>query len=214
MEQGNDKKIMNLLTGFIVTQIDQKVLQGISYIIVSKTPANKEKIAKFDALRAELTELGVPVTEQFKVYDVNTAKIYEVDLGTAITITEQLAKAVGDTSGNLSSYSISTTANQRRNDDIDRLVSYCVKQAKNGKSQSDIALFSKNTVDHINISGKTSKGQSVVLTYDAFALRHTDITDVNKKLADSGIQISNILIHEALPSMTGVRTTITLVALQ
>ena len=94
------------------------------------------------------------------------------------------------------------------------MVSYCVKQAKNGKPQSDIALFSKNTVDHINISGKTSKGQSVVLTYDAFALRHTDITDVNKKLADSGIQISNILIHEALPSMTGVRTTITLVALQ
>lgn len=214
MEQGNDKKIMNLLTEFIVTQIDQKVLQGISYIIVSKSQANKDKIARFDALRTELTELGVPVTEQLKVYDVNTAKIYDVDLNTTITITEQLAKAVGEGSDSLSTYSISNTANKRREADIDRLITYCVKQARNGKSQSDIALFSKNTVDHINISGTLPNGKPAVLSYDAFALRHTDIIEVNKKLANSGLQISNILIHEALPSMTGVRTTITLVAIQ
>lgn len=214
MEQGNDKKIMNLLTEFIVTEIDQKVLQGISYIIVSKNPNNKDRIARFDALRSELTELGVPVSEQFKVYDVNTAKIYDVDLTTTIAITEQLAKAIGEDNDSLSAYSISNTANRRRDADIDRLINYCVKQARNGKSQSDIALFSKNTVDYINISGSLPNGKPAVLSYEAFALRHTDIIDVNKKLANSGLQISNILIHEALPSMTGVRTTITLVALQ
>ena len=213
MAQGNDKEIMNLLTNFIVTQIDQKVLQGISYIIVSKTEANKDKIKQFDGIRARLTELGVDTKEQFKVYDVNTAKIYEVDLNTCITITERLAKAVGDNSGNLSSYSISATANQRRQADIDRLVNFCIKRAKEGKEHSDIALFSKNNVDRIHISGKLN-GKDAALQYEAFALRHTDIADVNRKLADSHIQISNILIHEALPSMTGVRTTITLVQLQ
>lgn len=210
----NEKEIMNLLTEFLVVNIDQKILQGISYLIVPKTEAggNAEKIKQYDAMRARLTELGVPEDEQFRRYDVNTAIIYEIELKTAISITERLSTAVG--AAQTTDFGISKTSLERQQEDIKRLVQLCVKQARNARSEFDVCLFSKNKVDKINITGKDSKGQPVAVVYDAFALRHTDIVAVNQQLASCGLKIARVLVHEAVPSMTGVRVTLRIVGVR
>lgn len=210
MAEGAEKEIMNLLTDFLVRNIDEKVLQGISYLILSKTSANEKQIEQLNKMRDRLTELGVGKDEHFRRYDVNTAYIYEIDLNTAVRITEQLSKAVG--ASQTTDFNISVMANTRRMDDMRRLLNYCVKMAKNGTSQFDVAFFSKNKVSSINLTGVNSNKQPIAVTYEAFALRHTDIVDVNKLLAECRLKISNIIVHEALPSMTGVRVTLNLVA--
>ena len=210
MAEGTEKEIMNLLTEFLVRNIDEKVLQGISYLIVPKTKPNEAKIAEFDKIRTRLTELEVPENEQFRVYDVTTAKIYEIELRTAIEITERLSKAVG--AAQTTDFGITKLSMERQRDDINRLVKLCVSKAQRGISQFDIALFSKNKIDKINIKCKDTTGSDMLVTYDAFALRHTDIVTVNEQLAGCGLKIVRVIMHAALPSMTGVRATVGIVA--
>lgn len=213
MNERAEKEIMNLLTEFLVINIDEKVLQGISYIIVQKNDANTAKIKKYDAVRARLTELGVPENEQFRRYDVNTAIVYEIELKTAITITEKLSVAVG--AAQTTDFGISRASLERQQEDIKRLAQLCVKKAQHGVAEFDVCLFSKNKVDKINITAKDSNtGRMVAVSYDAFALRHTDILAVNTVLASCGLKIVRVLIHEAVPSMTGVRTTLGLVSVR
>lgn len=213
MSERAEKEIMNLLTEFLVINIDEKVLQGISYIIVQKNENNAAKIKKYDAVRAKLTELGVPENEQFRRYDVNTAIVYEIELKTAITITEKLSTAVGATK--TTDFGISRASFERQQEDIKRLAQLCVKKAQNGVAEFDVCLFSKNKVDKINIAGKdTVSGKTMAVSYDAFALRHTDIITVNSVLANCGLKIVRVLVHEAVPSMTGVRTTLALVSIR
>lgn len=213
MSERSEKEIMNLLTEFLVINIDEKVLQGISYIIVQKNDVNAAKIKKYDAIRARLTELGVPKNEQFRRYDVNTAIVYEIELKTAITITEKLSTAVGATQ--TTDFGISRASLERQQDDIKRLAQLCVKKAQRGVSEFDVCLFSKNKVDKINIAAKDStSGKQMAVSYDAFALRHTDIITVNSVLAGCGLKIVRVLIHEAVPSMTGVRVTLGLVSVK
>lgn len=213
MSERTEKEIMNLLTEFLVVNIDEKVLQGISYTIVQRNEANAEKIKKYDAMRARLTELGVPENEQFRRYDVNTAVVYEIELKTAIAITEKLSVAVGATQ--TTDFGISRASFERQQEDIKKLAQLCVKKAQNGISEFDVCLFSKNKVDRINITGKDSNtGKMIAVMFDAFALRHTDIITVNSVLASCGLKIVRVLIHEAVPSMTGVRTTLGLVSIR
>lgn len=207
-----EKEIMNLLTEFLVVNIDEKVLQGISYIIVQKNDANAAKIKKYDNVRARLTERGVPENEQFRRYDVNTAIVYEIELKTAILLTEKLSTAVGAIQA--TDFGIGKISMERQAEDIKRLVQFCVKQARQGIAEFDVCLFSKNKVDKINITGKNNKEQKVALTYEAFALRHTDILTVNQQLASCGLKIVKVLVHEAVPSMTGVRVTLSLVSIR
>lgn len=213
MSERAEKEIMNLLTEFLVINIDEKVLQGISYIIVQKSDVNAAKIKKYDAMRVRLTELGVPENEQFRRYDVNTAIVYEIELKTAITITEKLSVAVGAVQ--TTDFGISRTSLDRQQDDIRRLAQLCVKKAQRGVAEFDVCLFSKNKVDKINITARDSNsGKMVAVTYDAFALRHTDILAVNTALAACGLKIVRVLMHEAVPSMTGVRATLGIVAVR
>ena len=213
MNERTEKEIMNLLTEFLVINIDEKVLQGISYIIVQKNDANTAKIKKYDQVRARLTELGVPENEQLRRYDVNTAVVYEIELKTAITITEKLSVAVGATQ--TTDFGISRTSIERQQEDIKRLAQLCVKKAQRGIAEFDICLFSKNKVDKINITAKDSgTGKMMAVTYDAFALRHTDILAVNTVLASCGLKIARVLMHEAVPSMTGVRATLGIVSVR
>lgn len=213
MAEGTEKEVMNLLTEFLVVNIDEKVLQGISYLIIPKNDANKAKIEKFDGIRKRLTELNVPENEQFRVYDMHNAMIYEIELRTAIEITEKLSRAVG--AAQTTDFGIAKTSYARQQDDINRLVKYCVKMAQKGTSEFQVALFSKNKVPTINVTCKDKvSGKSLIVTYEAFALRHTDIVEVNKRLIDCGLKIVRVVAHDALPSMTGVVVTLGLVAVR
>ena len=206
---GKEKEIMNLLTEFLVVNINEKVLQGISYIIVPKNDKNNEKIKELDKVRARLTELGVPENEQFRRYDVNTGVIYEIDLKTAIELTVRISKAAGASES--TDFGISQSSYERQNDDIKRFAQLCVKKAKAGIEEFDVCLFSRNTVDKINMTGKDQNNKDIMVAYDAFALRHTDIAKINQQLANVHLKIVRVIIHEAVPSMTGVRTTIGIV---
>ena len=88
-----------------------------------------------------------------------------------------------------------------------KLARKCIHEFKEGHKTFDVALFSRNSVPRIVVSGKDPKsGKDGVVTYDAYAVRHWDIEEVNAKLlAKEGIRIAKIEPCEVIPTKTGVR---------
>jgi hypothetical protein len=98
----------------------------------------------------------------------------------------------------------------RRQNDMKKLAKLCQENYKNGKPVFEVALFSRNSVPRIVISGsdvnKGVRGKQIIATYNAYAIRHWDIQEINDNLLmQVGLRISKIRPCEILPPKTGVR---------
>lgn len=202
------KEMMNLLTTFLVCEIGSKALDGITYTMVTKEPKDKENLEKYKAIREEVTRCGFNQDEVFRVYELSNGYIFDMDLNIAKRITIKLAQAVEKTNGvdvgngDL----IGDSPEKRRKSDMLGLARYIQQEYNAGNDVATVALFSRNSVPHIIITGKTPNGNIVSEKFNAYAIRHWDIETVNAKLLiPAGIRISRIEPYEILPSKTGVK---------
>ena len=207
---------MNDLTNFLMFELDEKVLYGISYTLLSKVESNRSKIEQYHKIRTSLTADGVDKDAVFREYELSNGWIYELDLSQAIFITETIARdvankapAVGQKIASVApaDMNIREIAMRRHNEDIDRLAKKIINAARHGRGNLEIALYSRNRTDNITIQGVDSASKDkVMVKYDAYALRHTDMKEVNeKRLNPAGLMITTIKAYEVLPSCTGVR---------
>ena len=195
------KVLKGKLADFIVDYVGAKVQDGITYSLKINDKNNIGKIDELMQLRKELTAAGVAETDVFRVYGVSNGYIFDVDLGTARDLIAKMAKGLAGVDGDL----IGNMPNERRDADIKRLAKSIVKAAKNGSKSLEIAMFSRNSVPRITISGKDSAGANKLLTFDAYAVRHWDIDEVNRLTLPHCARVTKIDTHEILPSETGLR---------
>ena len=207
------KEMINLLSEFLVKEIGSKALDGITYALVKKDKSDKDNFNKYSHIKDVVTECGYDRDEAFRVYELSNGYIFDMDLNFAKKITIKLAKAVENMngvdvgSGDL----IGDGPDRRRKSDMIALAKYCKSEFDKGKRLITVALFSRNSVPHIIITGKDQNGKYVSEKYNAYAIRHWDIETINSKLLiPAGIRISRIEPFEILPSKTGVRFDITL----
>lgn len=199
---------MNNLTRFMVSEIGSKALDGITYAFAFKDdPRDSNRIRAYKAIHDEVKNCGFRPDEIFRIYEVENGYIFDMDLNVVKNITINLAKAVERTDGvDLGSGDlIGSSPEKRRKSDMNGLANYVLSQFKEGNRVTEVALFSRNSVPHIVISGKTN-GQYASIKYNAYAIRHWDIEAINTKLLiPAGIRISRIEPCEILPPKTGVK---------
>lgn len=210
------KKMMNLLSEFLINEIGSKALDGITYAMVTKDKKDRNTFIKYMEVRDEVSRCGFSKDEGFRVYEVSNGYIFDMDLNLAKAITIKLANAVqnmggiGDIDigdGDL----IGNSPEKRRKSDMLALAKYCKQEFDKGNRVITVALFSRNSVPHIVLTGKDTNGNYVSEKYNAYAIRHWDIEIVNSKLLiPAGIRIARIEPYEILPSKTGVKFDITL----
>lgn len=206
-EKKTSEQLRSELADFVVTEVGAKVQDGITYVLMMNTESNNEKFAKLVKLRKDLTASGVEADKTFRCYDVMNGHIFDIDLEMARDIIWRLLKATTDVSKDL----IGDMPIKRRQRDIERLARKCQELFKSGVESTEVALFSRNSVPRINITGKDAKtGEPRMVTYEAYAIRHKDIEAVNQLLfkQGTGIRISQVITHEILPSETGLRVTL------
>lgn len=209
------KEMVNLLSEFLITEISSKALDGITYAMVTKDKKDRDILNRYNKIREEVTKCGFSKDEAFRVYEVSNGYIFDMDLELAKRITIKLAKAVENMNGTKVGNGdlIGDYPDKRRKSDMIALAKYCKSEFDKGNRLITVALFSRNSVPHIIISGKDSNGNYVSEKYNAYAIRHWDIENINAKLLiPIGIRISRIEPYEILPSKTGVRFDITLEA--
>lgn len=197
-----------MLTEFLVCEIGSKALDGITYAMVIKDQKDKERYQRYMEIREEVTKCGFSSDEIFRVYELSNGYIFDMDLNIAKNITMKLAQAVQRTNGidvgdgDL----IGDSPEKRRKSDMLGLARYVKQEYDKGRTVISVALFSRNTVPHIIISGKTPKNEMVTERFNAYAIRHWDIETVNAKLLiPAGIRIARIEPYEILPPRTGVK---------
>lgn len=223
MNKKISEKLLNMLSDYLVSEVGQKALSGVTYSFIFKpeyienmaskgTYVNKKgaetDIANFKKIREEAYNCGFEANELFRLYEVSNGWIYDLDMNVAKRITIEISKIVskqngGDTpTGDL----IGSRPEEKRKNEMSSLAKKVRKSFNDGETELSVALFSRNSTPRIVINGVTNNGEAVSAVYDAFALRHTDLEVVNDKfLIPYGVKISKVVPCEILPSKTGVR---------
>jgi len=204
------KELYGKLTEFLTIEIESKVLDGITYVLALKNDADRENIERYKRIKEAALKSGFGPNEVFRVYELSNGYIFDMDLNVAKQITYLLAKKVNQTNKAIPATDIiGDKPEERRREDMQKLAKKCITQYKAGNKVFDVALFSRNSVPRIQITAKDSHSNDTVITYDAYAVRHWDIEEINERLlAKEGIKIAKIEPREVLPSKTGVRFTL------
>ena len=200
--------LLNKLTEFLICEIGSKAIDGITYAMVLKETKDKEIYKRYMDIRKEANDNGFTPEELFRVYEVANGYIFDMDLNVAKKITYELSKAVAKANGGQTEAAdlIGEGPNKRRTADMYGLAKLVKKKYDEGKREIEVALFSRNSVPRIMVTGIGPKNELITIKYDSFAIRHWDIESVNANLLiPAGIRIAKIEPYEVLPSRTGVK---------
>lgn len=201
-------ELLNKLTEFLIFEIGEKAMSGITYALVIKNDKDKEIYERYKDIKKEAVKCGYSNNEVFRIYDVSNGYIFDMDLSVVKKISAELSKSVAKTNNNAtpSGDLIGENPSKRRKDDMLGLAKYVKQEYDSGKKVVEVALFSRNSVPRIVITGIGPNKEIVPVKYNAYAIRHWDIEAINANiLIPAGIRISRIEPCEVLPSRTGVR---------
>lgn len=205
------KELMDRLTNFLFEAIGSKVMDGITYTM-EISPEDDEAIKNYLELRDMVVREGFKNNEVFRVYNAKNGYIFDMDLTIVRYLNDKVFKAVSKNTGmNCDGNAVIGYGPEvRRKQDMESLAKYCISQFESNKTEFEVALFSRNSVPRITLSGKDSakggQGKNVVVTYNAYAIRHWDIEEINNRLLiPKGLRITRITPCEILPSKTGMR---------
>ncbi|MBO5388639.1 MAG: hypothetical protein J6A59_10945 [Lachnospiraceae bacterium] len=201
------KELLDMLTEFMICEVGSKALDGITYTMVLKTARDKELYTRYMTIRNEAAKCGYTSDEVFRVYEVANGYIFDMDLETAKQMTIEIAKSVSKNNGGKtpSGNIIKDMPEQRRKRDLVNLAKYLKSEYDNGRYSVEVALFSRNSMNKIIVTGKGARGETLALRYNAYAIRHWDIEILNEKfLIPAGFRVRSIQPCEILPSKTGV----------
>lgn len=226
------RELTNMLTSFLALSISDKAQDGISYVMVlNDLPADKEKQERYDDIYKEARKCGYEENQLFRRFKLANGYIYDMDMSMVVSLTKKMTDYVakkcpekaGITPQNEAAArekvakSVILGPQERRKEDMKKFAKKCMKEAESksfittGTSTFEVALFSRNSVPKITITGKSNNGKDVVTIYDAFAIRHWDLQDINNYLLfEKGIKVKEFKACEVLPSKTGVRFKITI----
>lgn len=202
------KKLMDLLSEFLVCEIGSKAMDGITYTLLLKNDKKDQKSFKiYDSIRKEVLNCGYSSDEILRCYEVTNGYIFDMDLKTAKQITFELSKAVASMNGNKTPIGdlIGNMPEKRRQRDMLALAKFITECYNNGKRECTVALFNKNSTNKIRVTAVDQEGNKIVVEYRAYAIRHWDIEGVNSQmLMPRGIKVDSIQPCEILPHKTGV----------
>lgn len=207
------KKLEEMLTEFMLVEIASKAMDGITYALLTSGQNDKEEVAKYKEIKNEVINCGFVNNQIFRYYKVSNGFIFDMDLDMARMLTTKITRSLAKNDPSLNGVEnlIGDSPERRRKKDMIALSKYIVQKANEGKTQIEVALFSRNSTNRIILTGKSPSGEDIAITYNAYALRHWDIELLNEKLLiPQRVRVSRIQPCEILPSKTGVSFIFTL----
>lgn len=202
------KELLNMLSEFLMCEIESNALSGITYTLVLKNERDRPLYDKYKKIKEEAIACGFGASEVFRMYELSNGYIFDMDLSIAKFLTVEISKGVAKQNAGATPVGdlIGHAPERRRREDMMLMAKYLKNQFNRGRRSVELALFSKNSVPRIVVNAEGSNGKTIALKYNAYAIRHWDIEDANRSLlAPEGIRITKIEPCEVLPSKTGAR---------
>ena len=204
---------LNKITEIVCADIGSKILDGATYVILSNNKSNRTKIERYLQVRRDIDQEGFGANEVLRVYELPNGYIFDVDMSIAKTITASLAEMLSKTNDDVKLIRklVDIKPYERYNRDCESLANLCLKNFKKGIRKFDIALYSRINHNVIKVTATDNEGRSGVISFPAFAVRMTDLTEINSKyLVEKGIRIASVEACEIVGSNSGLRVIIML----
>lgn len=198
-------ELLNKVQTFYMQEIADGVLDGMTYALLLNT--DKVKIQNYLTLKEYIKNEGYSDSAILRAFSLSNGYIFDMDLAVAQRIAIKILKAsYKECDRDVDFISeVKSIPQARKKTDMLRLANKCLKELGDGNREFYIALYSKNSSPYIKLTG-TQNGLPVKVTYDSYALRHFDLTDINTHyLCEKGARISKIEPCEILASRTGVK---------
>ena len=207
------KNLLDKLTEIICVDVGSKILDGVTYIILSKSPKDKAKVERYNSVRRLIDSENYAPEEIFRIYEVANGYIYDIDMNIAKMITTLLAKLAAQKNPELKDMPdlIGTQPDENKDYQMKLLAKKCLEAFKNNQDTLEIALFSRNKTNKIILTADGMNKEKVVITYPSFALRPWDLEEINVKyLIERGMRISGVKAYEIIGNNSGLRVSLTL----
>lgn len=207
-------KLKSELSEFLLNELGSKVLDGITYTMLTKSPNDKEDFERYNLIRREATLCGYDNDQVFRIVELQNGYIFDMDMSTAGHIISALSKPLINQEGlrgNIFDV-VGTKPAEIRGREMTRLAKLLVDNLEEkGMTETKIALFNRNSSNRVMVSARTENNEQVVIPYKAFKIRHWDLAFMNKRLlVPRGYKITKMQPCEVLPSKTGVSFILTL----
>lgn len=204
LSENTKKKIANLLIEDIGAK---EVLDGITYVLL--TANDKAKINEIEQLRADIQADGVQADQVIRTWKVSNGVIFDLNIAVAKQTAEFLVASsdqMGLTNtGSMNKDLVGNKPEKRRQEDIEKLAAFLKTCWKEGKHAVELCLYSRNKVGVTTFNARRG-GQDVRVKYNAFAIRHWDISVINDNLlAREEFKVVKVEAGEIVPSKNGVR---------
>ena len=203
------KNLLDKLTEIICVDVGSKILDGVTYIILSKSPKDKAKVERYNSVRRLIDSENYAPEEIFRIYEVANGYIYDIDMNIAKMITTLLAKLAAQKNPELKDMPdlIGTQPDENKDYQMKLLAKKCLEAFKNNQD----TLFSRNKTNKIILTADGMNKEKVVITYPSFALRPWDLEEINVKyLIERGMRISGVKAYEIIGNNSGLRVALTL----
>lgn len=204
---------MEDLTRMYAREICDSIVQGITYALTFKSDEMKNK--EYLDIKQKLKESGFNSSEVMRVFELCNGYIFDLDLSMAQRIAIDLIKSTLTADEKLSNsdkYMLRDKPRERHELDMQKLADECVKKASESNKdvvEHEVALFSKNKGNVIKFNAQVNvrgKLKPYLFTYSAYALKHTDLEELNRcLLVPRGLKICKVQPCEILPTKTGVK---------
>lgn len=197
---------MSSLSRFYDKEISEKILRGVTYGLTFKSDSALN--TEYLELKQRLKDEGFSGSDILRVYELCNGYIYDLDIRMCQKIVVDLITSTLNPNEKLSQNDILMIKDKPRariKEDMQKLANKCISELNTNHTKVDVALFSKNTTNQIKFKAELENGREILLTYNAYCLRHTDLEELNRDyLVPKGARISKIQPCEILPTKTGV----------
>lgn len=207
MELRMSDELKTSLRTFFNVEVGSGIVRGSSYALVFNE--DEAKVHAYLDIQQKIKDEGLNASDVLRVFQLCNGYIFDMNLRLAQKFTVDLLRDDTTVDEKLTDNDILTirdTPRIRMEKDMKRLTKRCIEVLEKGKTDLDVALFSRIDSPQIRFNAKLDTGKAVQFTYDAYALRHTDLEATNKTyMIPKGIRVAKIQPCELLPTRSGVK---------
>lgn len=204
-------KLLRMLCDFMVDEVEDNALYGITYTMKLKgNPEDEKEFEKYMNIRYEATQCGFASDQVFMVKALSNGWVFDVDIKTAKQILVELSKTITkDSKERIETADIiNKSPDERRNRDSHALVSYIVDEVEKGNNSIKFAIYNRNSTSTITVTAMVN-GVKNRVKLSAYALKVEDLKPLfDSELTKHSIHVKKISIGDILPNKNGVLCTI------
>lgn len=207
-------KVKGSLLDFFSVEIADKMLSGITYSILLKNQKQEAIIKSYMQLKKDIEEVDRSNAGMLRVFELCNGYIFDLSVKATQQLALDILRSTCKQGEEVPQSDINNLNSiyEARKESLRKLAIKCFNEFNSREDKTktsvdiDVALYSRNITPYISFMATDKKSKDkYLIKYDAFALKHTDLEELNRAyLLSKRLKVSVVKPLEVLTTRTGV----------